>query len=467
MVGFVSKQELEDLQTRQPSSFAPPSFTTPSFTPPSYTPSPVSLNKFWQALIPATFAAISFILVIVSLSAGHSPGVMEDYHVLYLNTSTFGKNLLDDNKLRFRSAPVMPVVTEVPNLLHRYHAREKRIDIGSVADSAVGGVGDAAGSVAGGAGEAASSVAGGVVYAASSAAGGVATAATAVASAAEDAADSAKDALEHLVDEAKTALEEIADDLADELYKKLGIQQFYSIHLTDTCYGNFTPNATATDAGFAVDNCTEPFQWAQALNITGMLNQSLNVGPFQLDLADIGMAQDVAESIAEVMKVLNSSLQATIAMYILAALFIGLSMAFSVWAVFALKWTDQRDQKTVNGRTKDIALYSNLAFPCIATLFLLIGNLVTTIGGKYAVEQIREHGGDLGLYAYRGSKFLAVTWSAFALLLVAAALWTFECAHTFLERRRRRSQPVIVGPKHDWDDRSSLRSSGSRMMEHF
>lgn len=44
----------------------------------------VSLKKFWLALIPATFAAISFILVIISITAGHSAGVMEDYHILYV-----------------------------------------------------------------------------------------------------------------------------------------------------------------------------------------------------------------------------------------------------------------------------------------------------------------------------------------------------------------------------------------------
>lgn len=45
----------------------------------------VSLKKFWLALIPATFAAISFILVILSITAGHSAGMMEEYHILYVS----------------------------------------------------------------------------------------------------------------------------------------------------------------------------------------------------------------------------------------------------------------------------------------------------------------------------------------------------------------------------------------------
>lgn len=45
----------------------------------------VSLKKFWLALIPATFAAISLILAILSITAGHSAGMMEEYHILYVS----------------------------------------------------------------------------------------------------------------------------------------------------------------------------------------------------------------------------------------------------------------------------------------------------------------------------------------------------------------------------------------------
>lgn len=184
------------------------------------------------------------------------------------------------------------MVTDAPMLLNRYHAApNKRFGLGDVT------------SVAGGAVDGVTSVAGAGAAAATSVGAEAASAVQSVAAAAES-------GLGHLVDEAKDALEEIVDNLADELYKKLGIQQFYSIHLTDMCFGNFTPSATATNAGFGVVNCTTPLNWTEALNLTGILNESLGVGPFQLDLADIGMVQDVVDTIDKVMKILNSCLEA-------------------------------------------------------------------------------------------------------------------------------------------------------------
>jgi hypothetical protein len=48
------------------------------------------------------------------------------------------------------------------------------------------------------------------------------------------------------------------NEVADMLAKKLGIHEFYSLHLMDGCDGYFTPNATSPDPGFNVTNCTGP-----------------------------------------------------------------------------------------------------------------------------------------------------------------------------------------------------------------
>lgn len=53
-------------------------------------------------------------------------------------------------------------------------------------------------------------------------------------------------------------LNDIGNDVADKLSKELGISQFYSLHLTDACEGNFSPNATTPGAGYNVTNCTTP-----------------------------------------------------------------------------------------------------------------------------------------------------------------------------------------------------------------
>lgn len=125
----------------------------------------------------------------------------------------------------------MPEPTAPPTLLNRFHAAaEKRIDIGGV----VGDVGDGINSVAGQAG---------------SAVGGVATAAGAAATEA--------------VGKGLDALQDIQNDIADQLAKKLGIKEFYSIHLVDLCQGDFSPKATDPEATFDVTNCTEAFNYSK------------------------------------------------------------------------------------------------------------------------------------------------------------------------------------------------------------
>jgi hypothetical protein len=52
----------------------------------------------------------------------------------------------------------------------------------------------------------------------------------------------------------------VEDDIADKLAAKLGIKQFYSLHVMDSCEGDFSPNATAKNAGYNVSSCTKPLK---------------------------------------------------------------------------------------------------------------------------------------------------------------------------------------------------------------
>ena len=52
--------------------------------------------------------------------------------------------------------------------------------------------------------------------------------------------------------------------------------------------------------------------------------------------------------------------------------------------------------------------------------------MIVTIGGKKAADAINEYGDDIGLLAYRGSKFIAISWAAFVAILFAAFYWAYE-----------------------------------------
>lgn len=140
-----------------------------------------------------------------------------------------GENLIQNLKAR---GPVpLPEPTAPPTLLDRFHAAPgKRIDLGGAINDVGNGVGDIAGQ-------------------AGSAVGGVASAAGAAATSA--------------VGQGLDALKDIQNDLADQLAKKLGIREFYSIHLVDLCQGDFSPKATDPEATFDVKECTEAFNYSK------------------------------------------------------------------------------------------------------------------------------------------------------------------------------------------------------------
>jgi hypothetical protein len=74
--------------------------------------------------------------------------------------------------------------------------------------------------------------------------------------------DAASDIRDKVADE----LNDIGSNIADKLAGELGISQWYSLHMMDSCEGNYQPNATAPNPGYNVTNCTEPragckFQW--------------------------------------------------------------------------------------------------------------------------------------------------------------------------------------------------------------
>ena len=53
-------------------------------------------------------------------------------------------------------------------------------------------------------------------------------------------------------------LDSIVGDVADQLTTKLGIKEWYSMHVMNMCEGMYTPNATASSARLNVSTCTTP-----------------------------------------------------------------------------------------------------------------------------------------------------------------------------------------------------------------
>ncbi|KAJ2903741.1 uncharacterized protein MKZ38_009393 [Zalerion maritima] len=296
--------------------------------------------------VPLAVVIASLVLAVLALIAGKHPGFMEDYHIIMLNTTYLGKNLLK---------------TPTPGQ-------------GDPSPTSCGPLKGALSELC--------------------------ASATAVAGSA--------------VDSAISDLATVANDAADKLADKLGIHQWYSLHVMNICQGAFTPNATAVGAGYHVSGCTEPLK-SSNFNISALLSRELGAGPFHIELADIGFTQDLQKELDKI----PSLLLAIAIPYILGVSFIGISL---------LLFTVER-------------FIPKITAIVIAALALLTGNVITTYCAKSLADKINGFGQHIGLSASSGQKFLIITWIAFGLTVIVAAYWTHEF------RQKRRARQVIYQSK--------------------
>jgi hypothetical protein len=56
-------------------------------------------------------------------------------------------------------------------------------------------------------------------------------------------------------DGVKDKINDIANDVVDEAADRLGISEWYSLHVMTVCEGSYKPNATASNAGLNSTEC--------------------------------------------------------------------------------------------------------------------------------------------------------------------------------------------------------------------
>jgi len=199
----------------------------------------------------------------------------------------------------------------------------------------------------------------------------------------------------------------LINDAADDLAKALGIQEWYSLHLMDMCYGTYSPNATAHGASMNVTNCTSPVALFH-FNPTEMIQSELAADGLNISLSDINYPSEIQHGIND----LNDALDATFVLYCIGIAACGLVMITSLLAVF------------LHGSR--LLSFGNWGLSSLAFLTLLIPSIIVTVAQSEMAKEINKYGNPIGLFAYKGSKYLALTWSATACIFVAAFCWVFE-----------------------------------------
>jgi len=329
-----------------------------------------------SALFPLACAIVAFVLGMLCLFAGHKPGFMEDYHILTLNTSTLGHELI-------------PTPTT---------------DSGSTAT------------------------------------------ATSVGSFFSSLAHNATDEIEGELGELADDLNDIVGDVADKLAGELGISQWYSIHLMDMCEGMYKPNATEKGAHKNITHCTNQTAMHH-LDLTSQISSELQVGKFNLSLADINWPDDIQKGL----NALNVAMDAT---FILYAIGIAAAGCAIIAAFIAFFFHGSR-----------LISFGNWGLAALSFLTLLIASIIITIIQKKATHIINKYGNDIGLYAYRGTKYLIITWVAAAVMFLATCAWVVEfCIGRKNKRREYTEKGGATGggwmSRRKRSDEAALRRSG-------
>jgi hypothetical protein len=151
--------------------------------------------------------------------------------------------------------------------------------------------------------------------------------------------------------------------------------------------------------------------------LTELVNHELDVGPFDINLADLKWPDGIQRQLDKI----NRLLLAVFVFYCLGVGFAGLSILSSLAAFF------------LTGK-RSITI-GNFALACLAALSIAIGAIITTVGANQTAETITDIGENVGIAAYSGQKFIVISWVAFALMAAATLYWVTDVC---LDRRSRK-----------------------------
>jgi hypothetical protein len=231
--------------------------------------------------------------------------------------------------------------------------------------------------------------------------------------------------------------------VADKLAKELGIKQWYSLHLMDLCEGTYAPNATERGANLNVSTCSNQTAMYH-FDISTVLSQELEIGPLHINLSDIDWPSDIQSGLND----LNAAFDATFVLYAIGIAAAGCAILASLIALFL--------------NSSRLISFGNWGLATLSFVAFLIASLIVTIVQKKATHIINKYGNEIGVYAYKGVKYLTLTWVAVAVMLLAAAAWVVEfCIGRRIKGREYTEKTSNrTGWRQRRSDEAALRRSG-------
>lgn len=289
------------------------------------------------AILPIICACAAIALSFLCLFAGHKPGWMEDYHILTLNTSRVGHNLINDSD----------ATSHLPSFLTNI--------------------------------------------------------------------------INNITNDINNDLNQAVESIA----RQIGLEDFYSYHMLDYCYGQYEPQP--------VPNATVSRNDIHK-NVTGCSNQTamFHFDPdasleFSLDSNHVTITLDDLHWPAQIQDDMNKLRVAAKATFVLYCIGIGLALVALFTSLIGC---------FSSGR---ITAFINILVAILAFLSLGIASGIITAIMVKGTQTINKYGKDIGIDAKRGNKYLALTWAATGAMFLAVMIWTLECLAGSRRRVRRRS----------------------------
>lgn len=227
--------------------------------------------------------------------------------------------------------------------------------------------------------------------------------------------------LSGILDDAKDGIKDIINDVTgniiDEVTERMGISDWYSLHVMTACFGGFTPNASAPNPGLNTTGCRDTMP-DNPFNITEMLDRELGVGPLNINLADINWPSDIQDMIDLINKLL-------LALFILYVLTFSLTTLSVLCAPVSWFKPDSRG-----------LLLTNTTISVLAMICSLLSAIMITVIGTKGIDELNDKAGEIGINAQRGRGFLTMSWIVAGFMLGAAFGW-LSLVVSRLRRRMR------------------------------
>jgi hypothetical protein len=174
----------------------------------------------------------------------------------------------------------------------------------------------------------------------------------------------------------------------------------------------------------------------------GTIDSELKLGALHINLTTIQWPQSLTDGI----EALNVSIDATFILYCIGIAACGLVIIFSI-VMFFLPSKYNITATNHHYHSRFIGVLAGL-LSIIAFLAFGIASVIVTVFMVKFVNLVSQYGNDIGVYAYKGDKFLAITWAATGVMLLAVISWAGECC--FRRRMKRREWAEKPTGRQGW-----------------